>query len=479
MFLDELEKLLMFGEHLSSIVTEKEIQKKEKELGVRFPDAVRQLYLHISPTDPIFITCKMLPLQELTLQKAEDDRQYYQVIPIFREKKYIFGPAISAELKYGIDGPYWTWEGEELGLVLKVSSSKKKRNKTTMKVLTFSGWSISTCILEVLGIQIVQSLKSLVGVKNMYNSKFKRSRQVTCALWDVVKQFGGFVLQSRSLEIDEQNGVILGLRLPAIVNSCYDDYDYVWGASSDEPLEQLIKKTGAPLQWLKSQNGNVSLEEVEEPESKERPLIPISPILEYIWSFAGLTGTCTTKEKIEQAEQKLGCQLPISLREFYMYLPQSLFTSYDTIWSVSRLRRRKDGKIKFLEENQCSFYGAVQPESSLMYRQWEQEWEVAGVLDGYLVAEFIDAVWGEESTELVMEECQNIKEEQLAQNPLKQKLSDLAGISGQIATGNTKQIYDVGEGQGIAVYDRDSESLLVYTKGYNTLENLLKMLGLT
>ena len=114
-----------------------------------------------------------------------------------------------------------------------------------------------------------------------------------------------------------------------------------------------------------------------------------------------------------------------------------------------------------------------------MYRQWEQEWEVAGVLDGYLVAEFIDAVWGEESTELVMEECQNIKEEQLAQNPLKQKLSGLAGISGQIATGNTKQIYDVGEGQGIAVYDRDSESLLVYTKGYNTLENLLKMLGLT
>ena len=61
MFLDELEKLLMFGEHPSSIVTEKEIQEKEKELGVRFPDAVRQLYLHISPTDPIFITCKMLP----------------------------------------------------------------------------------------------------------------------------------------------------------------------------------------------------------------------------------------------------------------------------------------------------------------------------------------------------------------------------------------------------------------------------------
>ena len=101
------------------------------------------------------------------------------------------------------------------------------------------------------------------------------------------------------------------------------------------------------------------------------------------------------------------------------------------------------------------------------------------MLDGYLAVEFMDSISEDESIGLVMEECQHIKEEQLTQDPLKQYLSELAGISSKIAIGNSRQLYDVCEGQGIAVYDRDSESLYIYAKGYDVLEKLLKMLGLT
>lgn len=479
MFLNDLQRLLSFGEHLSSNVTEKDIKEKECELTVELPDAVRKLYLHVSPKDSMFTTCRMIPLEELTLRKAEDEQQYYQVIPIFIGGKRAFGPAISAEQKYGVENPYWTWDGEEFGLVLKANFPKKNLDKPIKIVRGTSGQSISVCILNILGTQVIQSLKSLVGVQDLYGEKHKRSSQVTKSLWDVYDWFIGFAEGAQELKIDKKSGLILGLNLPSDVDCLYDGYDVIFGADTDKPLEQLIQETGAPLEWIKSQSRNVTPAEIWEPEPEERLLIPISPILEYIRDFTGLAGRCTPKEKIEQAEQKLGCQLPISLKEFYMHLPQSLFTSYDTIWSISKLRRMKDGKIKFLEENQGSFYGAVQPGSSLMYRQWEREWEAAGVLDGYLAVEFMDSISEDESIGLVMEECQHIKEEQLTQDPLKQYLSELAGISSKIAIGNSRQLYDVCEGQGIAVYDRDSESLYIYAKGYDVLEKLLKMLGLT
>ena len=101
MILEELKLLKSFGNSLDSTVTEADIAAKEKELGFPLPEAVRELYLTFNPEDPIFTTCRMIPLAELTVRRAEDEQQILQTIPILVGGNRTYGPAISAERKYG------------------------------------------------------------------------------------------------------------------------------------------------------------------------------------------------------------------------------------------------------------------------------------------------------------------------------------------------------------------------------------------
>ena len=99
MFLENLKQLMAWGEHPAPTITEQELQKKEAELQITLPEAVRQLYLTVSPDDPLFVDCRMLPIEEWTIRVVDDIRGDYQVLPIFVGEKVAFGPALSVEPK--------------------------------------------------------------------------------------------------------------------------------------------------------------------------------------------------------------------------------------------------------------------------------------------------------------------------------------------------------------------------------------------
>ncbi len=231
-------------------------------------------------------------------------------------------------------------------------------------------------------------------------------------------------------------------------------------ADSDEPLEQIISESGIFFEWIKSQNGNVTPEKkvpAKEPKEipEERSLLSIAPVLKYIHDFAGLTGTYTTKEQIEKAEKRFGQELPLPLKEFYQYLPKEYFGNYDTIRDMSHMRKRKDGKVVFLEENQYVFLGAAELGGSYIYRQYTDDeegiWEVSGILDGYLVVEFLSDILGNHLPGLAMEEW-SAKEIKPIKDHITPFFTELAGISSKIAVGNITQLYDVCNSKGIAAY---------------------------
>lgn len=217
----------------------------------------------------------------------------------------------------------------------------------------------------------------------------------------------------------------------------------------------------------------------------ERPLLSIAPILEYIQDFAGSTGTCTTKAEIEKAEKRFEQELPLPFKEFYKYLPKEYlhyhtkedYKKLNDIQTVSRLRKQKNGKVVFLD--QYGYNGAIELGSSLIYHMpyTGKVWEPVGVLDGYLAVEFLKKLWEGHLPSLAMGEW-SAKETRPIEEHITSFFTELSGISSQIAVGNKSQIYNVCNGNGIAVYSKMSGRLLLYAKDKDSLTSLEIKLGL-
>ena len=217
----------------------------------------------------------------------------------------------------------------------------------------------------------------------------------------------------------------------------------------------------------------------------ERPLLSIAPILKYIQDFAGSEGTYTTKEEIKKAEQRFGQELPLPFKEFYEYLPKEYFhyhskedfKNINDIRTISRLRKRKNGKVVFLD--QYDYMGAIEPGGSLIYHlpYTGKVWEPDGVLDGYLAVEFVKKLWEGHIPGLTMRKW-SARETKPIKEHMTSFFAELSGISIQIAVGNRFQIYDVCNGSGIAIYSQTSGCLLLYAKDEYSLMNLEIKLGL-
>ena len=60
---------------------------------------------------------------------------------------------------------------------------------------------------------------------------------------------------------------------------------------------------------------------------------------------------------------------------------------------------------------------------------------------------------------------------------LKACLSPIAGITEQIAQGNTRKLYQAMEGQAVGLYDREERTFWFVTRDEAAQERLEKMLG--
>lgn len=96
------------------------------------------------------------------------------------------------------------------------------------------------------------------------------------------------------------------------------------------------------------------------------------------------------------------------------------------------------------------YHWAAELNSPFLYRRandGDSEWSAHGILDGFLAAEFLWALACDEELGLALWEFPDFEPEMLQEGgKLKACLSPIAGITEQIAQGNTRKLYQAMEG---------------------------------
>lgn len=255
-----------------------------------------------------------------------------------------------------------------------------------------------------------------------------------------------------------------------------------FGAQTDEALENLMKQLGFRYVWMKSQTGHPIYNDAPPEPPQERELLSIAPILEFLRDFAGLTRPGAKEESVQRAEARLEVPLPQPMAEFYRSLPSRFYRSYNAIRPLSSLKKAKDGKLNFLEENQAVYHWAAELGSPFVYRRTNGstgEWAPCGILDGFLAAEFLWAVACDEDSELELWEFPDFEPEMLEPGGLFDgHLWDIAGLSRQVAVGNTRTLYQSEDGGSVLLYDQLEQTLFVLSKDEAAVNQLFAALGL-
>lgn len=253
-----------------------------------------------------------------------------------------------------------------------------------------------------------------------------------------------------------------------------------FGGKTDQELEQLMKQMGFKYIWIKSQDGHPIFNSVLPQPPQKRELKSIAPVLHFLCEFAGIEGKGVKEESINRAELRLENSLPLPMVEFYRYLPSRFYRSYNVLRPLSSLKRSKDGKLNFLEENQAVYHWAAEVNSPFLYRRANNgvvEWSMYGILDGFLAAEFLWALACDEELGLILWEFPNFEPEMLGKGgKLNPYLNPIEDVTEQIAVGNTRKLYQAMDGKAVALYDSEEQTLWFITKNELIQEQLEKLL---
>ncbi len=330
---------------------------------------------------------------------------------------------------------------------------------------------LSQWIMEWLGYQQTLAQPSVAAVnKDKAESYWKKMREhLPNTFYHVPpEQLSGHRTNFSVNFVEESSRILCGSIL-------YSEMAY-FGGRTDEELEQLMKQMGFKYVWMKSQDGHPIFNSAPLKPPQERELKSIAPVLQFLCKFAGIEGKGAKEESIERAGVRLGASLPLPLEEFYRYLPGRFYHSYNVVRPLSGLKQTKDGKLNFLTENQAMYHWAAGLNSPFLYRRANDgvgEWNVYGILDGFLAAEFLWALACDEKLNLVLWELPDFEPSMLSESgKLSLYLSSIAGITDQIAAGNTRRLYQAMDGQAVGLYDSEECTFWFVTKDETVQERL-------
>lgn len=489
MILEELKTIKSFGSQLESTVTMEDIAAKEKKLKIKLPEALKELHLTFHPDDPLFSgPCSLLPFEELKLQRIRRTYWHYVLLPFARDNTkqttYLVGIEVKASPKNEYSQNVYHYQEEADPPIFYIQNKQIEHLRYGEKPDLLSGF-----ILRWLSSHQVYAMPSILGVKDFSDETWeglprlhqaqKRIRiseaipptflAVDGFCWDRPSGFAPVMTYNHGME-------------PVV--------KYLLGAQTDKPLEEFLECNSLEPRWQRSQNGHeiFSFKRSDEPEEqkpfhpeKERELISIAPVLDFLCKFAGVDGPVIGPEKIDKAEERLSGALPQPLREYYQFMPKACYRGHNYLMPPGNLRLRNDGKITFLSENQgvCCF--AVEHGSSYLFQRENEDkapWEPVGIIDGYLVWEFILDLACSEKLEIEMDSYPDFKLEMLAEDgALYPYLSNIASITEQIAVGNCVQMYQGMEGRLVAVCEKQTPKLYLFAKDTQTIEDFCKQSG--
>ena len=404
MILEELKIIKSFGSPMASTVTLEDITAKEKKLKIKLPEALKELYLTFHPEHPLFSGQRsLIPFEELKFQRIKRKYWHYILLPFSRDEKVGAVYAVGIEMKASPQNEYSKnvhhYQEEADPPVFKGIDILHEGSRAT---------PLSEYIIEWISTHQIYTMPSILGLEeSCRNSPYFPPEPYLAALPCLYPSVNYIHLSEdlppAFLAIDS-----FWRRPDGFVPRGWQGRDEsgntrqvvctLIGARTDEPLEKLLEHTGLEPRWQRSQNGHeiFSYKRHEKPKpfrpEKERELISIAPVLDFLCKFARVDGPCATEDNLDKAETRLGGTLPMPLREYYQYIPKVCYRGHNYLMPPGSLRLRKDGKITFLTENQGSCYFAVEHGSSYLFQRENEDkapWEPIGIIDGYLAWEFI------------------------------------------------------------------------------------------
>lgn len=488
MILEELKTIKSFGSQLESTVTPEDIAAKEKKLKITLPEPLKDLYLTFHPEDPLFSgPCSLIPLEELKLQRIRKTYWHFVLLPFAQEKAEQQTLSAGIEMKASPKNKFST----------DVYRYQERADPPAFRGSNMlgSGMTLSAYIIEWLAVQQIYAMPSILGVQESCHFLPSSPLHTLPCLYQLVE----------SVRLPEEGPPVF-LATDSTCRSCPRPDEFApqasWdhdsskiirhavtliGARSDEPLEELLERTGLEPRWQRSQNGH-DIYTYQPPEQKPRPepfrpkeereLLSIAPVLDFLRRFAGADGPCATEESLARAEARLGGALPLPLREYYQYMPKACYRGQNYLTPPGNLRPRKDGKVTFLTENQwCCYWGAARGSCYLFEREEDKSpWEPVGILDGYLVWEFILDLTCSGTLKIEMSRYPDFKLDMLEEGgALCPYLSDIAGITEQIAVGNFLRMYQGLDGRLVAVCENQTPELYLFARDDQTIEEFCNL----
>lgn len=475
MILEKLKLIKSFGTSLDSTVTEEDIAAKEKGLGFLLPEALRELYLTFNPEDPIFSGEKfqLIPLSMLeTCQRPRWSDTIVILLPFCQREKGGYAIEVGQHLKKEPCPPLCPVDDPDIcELYLSPETAKEKKYLNNYAVPCDKA-KLSQWLVEWLGYEQTLAQPSVVAVNK---DKVDYWKLHNIFLHDF------YELPLGNTTYNFHAGYTIAPTPMLYSTIIYSQTGY-FGAQTDEELEALMKQLGFRYVWIKSQTGHPIYNAAPPEPPQERELLSITPILEFLRGFAGLTHQGAKEESVQRAETRLESPLPQPLAEFYRYLPSRFYRSYNTIRPLSSLKKSKDGKLNFLEENQAIYHWAAELGSPFVYRRTNNgagEWTPCGILDGFLAAEFLWAVACDENTELELWEFPDFEPKMLEPGGLfDTHLRDISGLSQQVTVGNTRTLYQSEDGGSVLLHDQMEQTLFVLSKDETAVNQLFTALGL-
>lgn len=489
MILEELKTLKSFGSQLLSTVTPEDIAAKEKKLKIKLPEALKELYLTFHPEDPLFTGPRALvPFEELKIQRIKRVSWHYVLLPFARDeemgKNYAVGIEMKASPKNRHSRDVYYYQEEADPPVFRGIDILYKGSHAT---------TLSEYIIEWIATHQIYAMPSILGLEESCRSRtyFPPSPYLTAlpCLYPALDY----------IRLSEETPPVFMVadsewRRPEEFVPCFH-WDVATskqlrlctliGAQSDEPLEKLLACTGLEPRWQRSQNGH-DIYQLPKPKPKpkpepfrpkeERELFSIAPVLEFLCRLAGAEGPCATEESIAKAEERLGGELPLPLKEYYLHMPKAYCRGHNSLIPPGNLRPRKDGKVTVLTENQGACYWGAAPGSSYLFQREAEDkapWEPAGIVDGFLAAEFLLNLGGNDKLDMEMDRFPDFKLEMLQEGGLlRPYLTDIAGITEQISVGNSMRLYQGMDGMLAAMcfFEGPTPELHLYAKDQQTLD---------
>ena len=469
----ELYRIKSFGSDMKSTVTLEDIANKERELGFTLPQALKELYLTFHPEDPAFSgKGNLIPFEELkTYKRICWTDTVITILPFCRHERYGYGFEVSRQHKSkGTISNNAPEDPQMWGLYISPETRREEKHLEGHGV-PCNPSNLSRWIMEWTGYQQTLAQPSVAAVnRDKTENYWKRMRELP------LKDFYHISLEQLSSVrtnfdvnyVEEPFRLLCG-------NIHYSGTAY-FGSRTDKELELFMKQMGFKYVWIKSQDGHPIFNSAPPRPPQARELKSIAPVLQFLCEFAGIENKGAKEESIHRAQVRLGNPLPQPMAEFYRCLPSRFYRSYNVVRPLSSLRRTKDGKLNFLEESQAVYHWAAEFNSPFLYRRANDGvagWSTYGILDGFLAAEFLWALACDEELDLILWEFPDFEPAMLNEGgKLHPYLSPIAGITDQIATDNTRTLYQAMDGQAVGLYDSEECTFWFVTKNESAQERL-------